>query len=159
MGAQRQAPRSGLIGDEALRAITATRRWSRARALGAIPVVVLLLGACGGSSRPSYCSAVSNLENSVKGLASVNVIKNGTSSLKSQVHKIESNAESVATSAAGDFPNETSAVVSSLNALASSVKHISGTPSVSQIATIGQQAAAAVSAVKSFANATSSKCS
>jgi hypothetical protein len=119
---------------------------------------VLLIAACGGSSKPSYCSAVTNLENSVKGLANVNVIKNGTSSLSSQVHKIESNAQSVVSSAAGDFPNETSAVTTSMNALASSLKQVSGTPSASQLVTIASQASAAVSAVKSFANATSSKC-
>ena len=131
----------------------------RACVMGATLIAVLLLAACGGSSKPSYCSSVTDLENSVKGLTNVNVIKNGTSSLKSQVQKIENDAKSVVSGAQSDFPNETSAITSSVNALASSVKQISGKPSASQVVTIGQQATAAANAVKSFANATSSKCS
>ncbi len=133
-------------------------RWSRLCALGAVPVAALALAACGGSSKPAYCSSVTNLENSVKSLTNVSVLKNGTSSLTAALQKIESNAKTVVSSAKSDFPSETSAVSSSINALSSSVKQVSGTPSAAQIVTIGQQATAAATAVKSFSNATSSKC-
>jgi hypothetical protein len=46
-----------------------------------------------GSSKPSYCSKVSDLKSSVQSLSSVNVIQNGTSSLKSAVQKIQSDGQ------------------------------------------------------------------
>ena len=120
---------------------------------------MLLLAACGGSSKPSYCSSVSNLEKSVQSLKSVNVISSGTSGLKSALEKVENSAKSVVSSAKSDFPTETGAVSDSINALATSVKQLSGTPSAGQIAQIATQAGATVNAVTNFVNSTKSKCS
>jgi hypothetical protein len=118
----------------------------------------VLLSAC-GSSKPSYCSSVSNLEKSVSDLKSVNVVSSGTSGLSSALQKVESSAKSVVSDAKGDFPTETSDVTNSLNALSTSVKQISGTPSAGAIAQIATQVNASVSAIQNFVNATKSKCS
>jgi uncharacterized protein YukE len=121
-------------------------------------MAAVLLSACGGSSKPSYCSSVSNLEKSVQDLKNVNVVSSGTSGLKSALQKVESSAKSVISSAKSDFPSETSAVSSSVDALTTSVNGLSGPPSTGQIAQIAQQAGAAVNAVKSFVDSTKSKC-
>jgi hypothetical protein len=129
---------------------------------GSIPVVVcfsaLLIAACGGSSKPSYCSKVSDLEKTVKDLPNVNVIQNGTSALTSALQKVQSDVEAVASSAKSDFPNETSALTSSLDGLAQSVKSLPSSPTPAQVATIVSQASSTVTAVQNFTKATSSKC-
>jgi hypothetical protein len=117
------------------------------------------LGACGGSSKPSYCSAVSNLEASVKALPSTNVVKNGTDALKSALTKVENDAQAVVSSAKNDFPNETAALKSSVDALSSTAKQLTSSPSAATIVQVPAQVAAVANAAKSLSSATSSKCS
>ena len=121
-------------------------------AAGAAITLVALAG-CSSSSKPAYCTDRENLENSVKGLTSV-----GISGLKTQLSKIESDATALVNSAKGDFPNETSAISSSVNALKTSVTALPSSPSAAQVATVGKNAANVVSAVKNFSDATSSQC-
>jgi len=126
-------------------------------ALALAAVACLALTAC-GSSKPAYCSDRTNLENSVKGLTSLNA-SSGLSGLEAQLKKIQTAATSLVSSAKSDFPNETSAIKSSLDALTSTVKGLSGSPSASQIATVATQASNFASSVQTFTSATSSKCS
>jgi len=120
--------------------------------LAAAATAVTLAGC--GSSKPAYCTDRTNLENSVKGLTS-----SGVSGLKSQLKQIESDATTLVDSAKGDFPSETSAITSSVNALKSSVTALPSSPSAAQIATATRDAASVVSSVKSFVDASNSKCS
>jgi uncharacterized protein involved in exopolysaccharide biosynthesis len=131
----------------------------RARLLLACAVAagVVALAAC-SSSQPAYCSDRTNLQNSVKGLTSLNV-SSGVSGLKSQVEKIQSDASAVVSSAKSDFPSETSAITTSVDALKSSVAALSSSPSAGQVATVTKDAANVVSSVKSFMDASNSKCS
>lgn len=126
-------------------------------ALAAAALAAITLAAC-GSSKPSYCTNRTNLENSVKGLTQLNA-SSGVSGLQAQLAKVQSDANALVNSAKGDFPTETSAISSSISALESSVKSLSSTPSASQIATLSGQAAAFASSVQTFVNATKSKCS
>jgi hypothetical protein len=136
----------------------AARLWRVSLCTLVVAIAAISLSAC-GSSKPSYCSSVANLKKSIKDLSNVSVLQNGVSSLTSALTTIESEAKSAVSSAKSDFPTQSSAVTDSVNALATSVKQISGTPTPSSIATIGQQVAAVVSSVESFDSATSSKCS
>jgi hypothetical protein len=125
----------------------------------AVLMAVGVIGLAGcGSSKPSYCSNRTNLENSIKGLTSLN-ISSGISGLKSQLQKIESDAKALVNSAKSDFPSETSALTSSVDSMASAVKALPSNPSAGQIAAVATNAASVVSSVKSFTDATSSKCS
>lgn len=63
------------------------------------------------------------------------------------------------TCASLDFPSETSAITSSLDALKTSVAALSASPSAAQIATVTKDAGNLVSSVTSFTNASKSKCS
>jgi PBP1b-binding outer membrane lipoprotein LpoB len=121
-------------------------------------IAAVLLSGC-GSSKPSYCSSVSNLEKSVGDLKSVNVISGGTSGLSSALQKVQSSAKTAVSDAKSDFPSQTTDVTNSLSALSNSVKQISGTPSAGAIAQIATQVSASVSAIQNFVNATKSKCS
>lgn len=124
-----------------------------------VAIAAISPSACGGSSKPSYCSSVNNLKKSIKDLPSVNVLQNGVSSLTSALTTIESEAKSAVGKAKSDFPSQSSAVTNSVNALTNSVKQISANPTPSSIVAIGKQVAAVVSSVENFASATSSKCS
>lgn len=135
------------------------RRVPRARqGLACISAVGLIALAGCGSSKPGYCSDRTNLENSVKGLTSLNV-SSGISGLQAQVKKIETGATALVNSAKSDFPSQTSAITSSVNALKSSVKQLSTSPTGANIVAVTTDAVSVVSSVKSFMDATSSKCS
>jgi hypothetical protein len=130
--------------------------WS-ARVLCTALVALVALAGC-GSSKPAYCSARTNLENSVKGLTNLNS-SSGIAGLKDQVSKIQSDANTVISQAKSDFPSQTSAIKSSLDGLTTAVKGLPANPSASQIAGVAASASSLVSSVKSFFDATSSKCS
>jgi hypothetical protein len=122
---------------------------------------VLIVGAIAaagcGSSKPAYCSARTDLENAVKGLTSLNV-SSGVSGLQSQLKKIESAATKVVSQAKSDFSSQTQAVKSSVDSLTAAVKGLPSNPSTGQIAAVAADASKVVSSVKSFTDATSSKC-
>jgi hypothetical protein len=125
--------------------------------VAAAAVLAPLAGCSSGSSTPAYCADRSSLQNSVKGLTSLNA-SSGLSGLNSQIDKIQSDATTVVNSAKSDFPSETSAITSSIDALKSSVKGLSSSPSAAQIATITKDAGNVVSSVKNFTDASNSKC-
>lgn len=117
------------------------------------------LAACGGSSKPSYCSSVSNLEASVKALPSTNIVATGLNGLKSAVGKVHSDAQTAINDAKSDFPNETSALKSAIDSLSTTVKQAASSPTPATIAQIPSQVSAVVTAVNDFQSATKSKCS
>jgi phage-related protein len=123
-----------------------------------LTVSVVLLAGCGGSSKPSYCSSVNDLKNSIKALPSTDVIKNGTSALQSAFSKVQDNATAVVDDAKSDFPTETTAVKNSVDALSNTVKQVSSSPSAATIAQLPGEVSAVVTAVQSFTSAASSKC-
>jgi hypothetical protein len=134
-------------------------RWARTRlAPAALAILAAITLAACGSSKPAYCTARSNLENSIKGLTSLNV-SSGVSGLEAQLTKIKTDATTLVDKAKGDFPNETSAISSSLGKLESAVTGLSSSPSAGQIASVASAASGFVSSVTSFTNATRSKCS
>ena len=139
---------------------------SRARQGGAwvrVPLVVATAAAGAGlagcsSGKPAYCTDRTNLQNSVKGLTSV-ISTSGVSGLKSQLQQIQSDSTTLVNSAKSDFPNETGAITSSVSTLKNSVAALPSSPSAAQIAAVTKDAASVVSSVKSFTDASSSKCS
>lgn len=127
--------------------------WVRVPLVLAAAATAVTLAGC-GSSKPAYCTDRTNLENSVKGLTS-----SGVSGLKSQLTQIQSDATTLVNSAKGDFPSETSAITSSVSALKNSVTALPSSPSAAQVATATRDAASVVSSVRSFVDASNSKCS
>jgi len=135
----------------------ARRAWVPVPGAMVTAVVLIALAGC-GSSKPAYCSDRTNLENSVKNLPS-SVSSSGISGLTSQITTIKSQATTLVSSAKSDFPTETSAVKTSVDALSSAVKALPSSPSATQLAAIGLDASNVVSSVKSFTDASKSKCS
>jgi hypothetical protein len=131
--------------------------WARLPAGLIATVAVIAVAGC-GSSKPSYCTNRTNLENSIKGLTSLNA-SSGLSGLQAQLQKIQGAANSLVNSAKGDFPNQTSAIKSSVDSLTGAVKGLPSSPSAGQIASIATDASNVVTSVQSFMSATQSKCS
>jgi hypothetical protein len=147
-----------IVGTHANRTHHGAARWgARVAYVAAIGLALVALGAC-GSSKPAYCSARTNLENSIKGLTSLNA-SSGISGLQAQFKKIQTDANTLLSQAKSDFPSQTSAIKSSVDALGSAVKSLPANPSASQIATLAGSASSVVSSVKGFVDASSSKCS
>jgi hypothetical protein len=121
-------------------------------AFAAAAAMVALVGC--SSSKPAYCTDRTTLQNSVKGLTS-----DGVSGLKSHIQQIQSDATTVVNSAKGDFPNETSAITSSVDALKNSLAALPSSPSATQVVTVTRDAASVVTSVKNFVDASNSKCS
>jgi hypothetical protein len=131
--------------------------WARVLLALVVATGVVALAGC-SSSKPAYCADRTSLETSIKGLTSLNV-SSGVSGLKSQVAVIQSDATALVGSAKSDFPSQTSAITSSVDAPKNSVAGLSSSPSAAQIATVTKDAASVVSSVKNFTDATSSQCS
>jgi signal transduction protein with GAF and PtsI domain len=131
-------------------------RYRRSRIPSAAAVAILLAAAVAGcsSSKPAYCSDATNLQNSVKSLN----VSGGISALQSQVTMIQANATTLVNSAKSDFPNETSAITSSVDALKNSVTALASDRTAANIATVTKDAANVGNSVKSFNDATSSQC-
>ncbi len=127
--------------------------------VAALVLCAAAIAACGGSSKPSYCSSVSNLKSSIKALPSTNIVATGLNGLESAVTKVQSDATTAINAAKSDFPTETSALKSSIDTLSTTVKEAASSHSVSTIAQIPAQASAVVTAVNNFQSATNSKCS
>ncbi len=113
---------------------------------------------CGGSSKPAYCSDVSSLQDSVNGLQG-SVSSGGVSGLQSQLKTVQSDAKSVVNSAKSDFPDQTSAIKSSVDTLSSAIDTLPANPTASQIAVVAADTTNVAKSVKSFSDATDSKCS
>jgi K+-sensing histidine kinase KdpD len=119
------------------------------------------LAAC-GSSKPAYCSARTNLQNSSNTLR--NSLANyqsgqSTSNLQSQAQTVRNDANTLVNDATKDFPSETSAISASINTLASAVRALPPNPTSSQLAQVRADAQNVRTAVQNFYNTSNSKCS
>jgi hypothetical protein len=122
----------------------------------AVAAAVVGLAGC-GSGKPAYCTDRTNLQNSVKGLT--NLSGSGISGLKSQISQIQSDATTLVNSAKSDFPDQTAAISSSVSTLKNSLAALPSSPTAAQVVTITRDASSLVSSVKSFTDASNSKCS
>jgi hypothetical protein len=130
-----------------------------AQTVAALVLGVATLAACGGSSKPSYCSSVSSLESSIKALPSTNIVQTGVGGLESAVGKVQSDAQTAITAAKSDFPTETSALKSSVDTLSATAKQAVSSPSPATLVQLPAQVSAVVTAANNFQSATKSKCS
>ena len=117
----------------------------------------LALTACGGSDKPGYCADRSQLQSSIKDLTNLTPSE-GLSGLKTQLTTIQSDANALVASARSDFPDETSAIQTSVSKLAGDVRALPSNPSTAQIGALAADASSVVSAVSSFMDATKSAC-
>ena len=124
----------------------------------ALAAAALVAAGCGGSDKPAYCSNVSDLEQSVSDLKSVQPNSAIVSTLQTDLQKVQSNANAVVSSAKQDFPNQTSALESSVSSLSTSIKQLPPSPTPQQLFALAPQINSVVTAAQGFSSATSSAC-
>jgi hypothetical protein len=125
-------------------------------------IAVLALGAagvltgCGGTSKPAYCSDVTNFKNAAEQLTKVS----SPSGLVTQAGKVASTGQTALSAVKAGFARETKAVKSSLAALENSVKQLSSSSTrASAIAAIPGEAQTLGTAAENLVNAAKPKCS
>jgi hypothetical protein len=133
--------------------------WARIPFACAGVVGLVAAAACGSStsSRPAYCSDRANLQNSVKGLTSLNASA-GISGLEAQVNRVKTSTNRLANATKSDFPSQSSALNSSITALDNSVRSLAASPSPANIGNVTKDAGNVLTAARNLVNATNAKC-
>lgn len=116
----------------------------------------IALAGC-GDDKPDYCSDRSDLEESIKGLPDA-ASSGNVGDLRSQLQTIQSDAKTLADSAKSDFPTETDAIDSAVATLEASVDSLPANASASELGQVAVDAAAVVTSVEDFTDATDSEC-
>jgi hypothetical protein len=125
----------------------------------AVAAIALVMTACGGSSKPAYCSSVSDFKKDVSALGQVNVGANGLSSLTAAVQKVQTQGQKVVSDAKSNFPSETNALGTAISALGTTAKQLTD-PQTRKAALIQLpgQIAGVNTAYSGLQNAVKSKC-
>ena len=114
---------------------------------------------CGSSSsKPEYCSNVSNLEGSVEELKGLELQSGVAATLEADLKKVQTGADEVVASAKSDFPSETSAVKSSVSSLSTATQELSAAPSPQELVALGTKVSGVVTATEELSSATESAC-
>src|SRR5450755_318307 len=103
-----------------------------ARAVVIVLVVAGILTGCGASSKPAYCSAVTNFKNAVEQLKNVT----SPSAVVAQAKKVATTGQAALSAVKTSFATQTSAVRSSLSALETSAGHLLGSNIAAAVATL-----------------------
>ena len=124
-----------------------------------LAAAVLVAAGCGGDDKPAYCSNVSDLQQSVDDLKNVQLKESGSlSTLQTAVQQVQSDADTVVSSAKEDFPDETSALKSSVSSLSTTIEELPSSPTAQQLAALAPEISSVVTAAKDLDSATSSAC-
>jgi hypothetical protein len=129
----------------------------RCLVLPTVALIAMAVGAC-GSSEPGYCGDRQDLRDGVDQLSEVDVRADGVGAMRDQLRTIQADAKTLTASAKSDFPEETSALSTSIDGLRSAVQSAQSPPGADDVARIGISVAATVKAVKAFDDATSKEC-
>jgi hypothetical protein len=124
----------------------------------ALAALALLALGCGGSSKPDYCSNVSDLEGSIAEVKSIELESGAVSTLQTDLERVQTNADAVVSSAKQDFPSETSALKSSVSSLSAAANQLPSTPTPQQLLALKVGIEGTVTAAKELSSATESAC-
>ena len=124
-----------------------------------LAAAALVAAGCGGDDEPAYCSNVGDLQQSVDDLKNVQLTESGSlSSLQTAIQEVQSDADAAVSSAKEDFPNETSALKSSVSSLSTTINELPSSPTAQELAALAPDINSVVTAAKDLDSATSSAC-
>jgi hypothetical protein len=150
------AERLHLGGQMNSRCRVGTRTWL---ALPALAVVLSGFAAgCGGSSKPDYCTAASQLSTSVHDLGAVNVSTNGVSALQTALSQVQTDATTLATDVKSAYPSQTTALKSSLSNLQTAINSAKGESPLTAARAVLPAVAQVKSSASAMQSAVSGKC-
>lgn len=124
----------------------------------ALATAALVSAGCGGDDKPAYCSNVSDLQQSVGDLKGVKLESGALSTLKTDLKTVQSNANAVVSSAKEDFPNQTSALKSSVSSLSTAINELPASPTAAQLVPLLPMVSGVVTSAQGLKSATSSAC-
>lgn len=124
----------------------------------ALIAMALLVTACGGSSKPEYCSDVSSLEGSVEELKGVELQSGALATVEADLKNVQADADAVVSSAKQDFPNETSAVKTSVASLSTATQGLPATPTPQELAVLAASVKSVATAAEELTSASRSAC-
>jgi outer membrane murein-binding lipoprotein Lpp len=124
----------------------------------ALAVAGLVAAGCGSSSKPAYCSNVSDLQSSVDTLKGVQLQSGVLSTVRTDLQTVQTNADAVVSSAKADFPSQTSALESSVSSLSSTIQKLPSSPTPQQLAALVPKIDGTVTAAQDLQSATSAAC-
>ena len=144
----RKATRSGLLRSPRGLVITAL----------ALVAIALVAVGCGSSSKPEYCSNVSDLEGSVEELKGVELQSGALATLEADLKKVQTNANEVVSSAKQDFPSQTSAVKTSVSSLSTATQELARPRRPRNLLVLASKVKSVAVAAEELSSATESAC-
>jgi len=135
----------------------------RFAALAALALTgALLLAGCGSSSKPAYCTQVSDVQSSLKALEEQNVSVSNASGLTKAVENVGTSANALVTALKDEFAPQTNAIKKSIGTIEKSVGEVSNgadvTAKVAAASAVPAEVKAISEAVAQIAKVTESKC-
>jgi hypothetical protein len=130
---------------------------NRCLLLSALALLAVAVGAC-GISEPGYCGDRQDLRDGVDQLSEFYVRADGVGAIRDHLRAVQADAKTLTASAKSDFPEETSAISTSVDGLRSAVQNAPSPPGARDLTRIGVSLAATLKAVKAFDDATSEEC-
>lgn len=124
----------------------------------ALVAITLVAAGCGSSSKPEYCSNVSDLEGSVEELKGVELQSGALATLQTSLKKVQTNANEVIASAKQEFPSQTSAVRASVSSLSTATQELAAAPTPQELLALGVNIKSATAAAEELFSATKSAC-
>jgi hypothetical protein len=101
-------------------------------ALALLTTAVLLAG-CGSSSKPAYCTQVTNFENSVNTLEQAEVSPSNLSTIVTDVQKVGTSSKELVSAVKTEFAPQVNSIKSSVAALEATLKELASAPSSSTL--------------------------
>jgi hypothetical protein len=131
-------PLSALIGAVAALALLAACGSDNAKS-SSPPVASTTTSIATGTGSPQLCSAFDALKSSIRDLASVDVVKNGTSGVQDAVTKVKDNLQGVKASASDQLRPQVQTFEDSVTALGNAISNV-GSGGVAAVATAAASA-------------------
>jgi hypothetical protein len=116
-----------------------------------------ILAGC-GSDKPEFCDRVDTLRESVSNLTDIQLDAGVLDSVRTDLAVVETEARATADAARQDFPEESSALESSVNAAVRAVDNLPSDPSTTEYAAVALAFSAVANAVTDFRDKTESEC-
>lgn len=108
------------------------------------------------SAKPAYCSDFASLQQSVKALADVRVVKNGTQALQSALTQVKDAASALAQSTQSEVSAQAQQIESAVDKVSASAKDLKDSPNKAELTQLKADLAGVQSAVKN--SPASAKC-
>ncbi|HEU4658725.1 MAG TPA: hypothetical protein VFR97_14440 [Capillimicrobium sp.] len=126
-------------------------------AASVVAALSVALVAC-GDDEPSYCADRDALQQSISGVAEVDVVAEGVNALRDQLRRVEADARALADSAQDEYGSEADDLRSSVSALGTSVEKAVASPSAGTLGAVGTQISEVQEAFRRLSDAVSSSC-